>query len=451
MLYDRWKSIAKSNARQLALLDAPSGRRWTFAELFEWAERGGLESGRVRYPRGVGPEFVAEVLQAWRSGGVVVPLEKGQAQPVVEGNLPAEVVHLKTTSATTQAPRMIAFTARQLAADADNIMSTMGLRPDWPNVAAISMAHSYGFSNLVLPLLLHGVPLILAGSGLPESVRQALLAVPQTTLAGVPALWRTWFESGLLPGSVRLAISAGAPLTVQLEESIWAETGIKVHNFYGSSECGGIAYDRSGRPRADGSLVGTPMENVQVNREEDGSLTVEGEAVGLGYWPEEDGRLQQGVYQTGDLGEILEGKIHLRGRACDQINVAGRKVSPEFVERQLASHLHVEDCLVFGVPNGEARNEMIVACVVASPAANGDSLRRYLGQSVPPWQLPREWWFVDSLEVNQRGKLSRADWRQRYLERQKATGANSTTADRSASDSHPERVDRRHGRSPQPG
>ena len=28
---------------------------------------------------------------------------------------------------------------------------------------------------------------------------------------------------------------------------------------------------------------------------------------------------------------------------------------------------------------------------------------------------PREFWFVDSLEVNQRGKLSRAEWRDRFL------------------------------------
>ena len=52
-------------------------------------------------------------------------------------------------------------------ADAENIVATMGLRPDWPNLGVISLAHSYGFSNLVLPLLLHGIPLILAPVPLP--------------------------------------------------------------------------------------------------------------------------------------------------------------------------------------------------------------------------------------------------------------------------------------------
>ena len=52
-------------------------------------------------------------------------------------------------------------------------MATMGLRPDWPNLGVISLAYSYGFSNLVLPLLLHGVPLFLAPSPLPVALRCA--------------------------------------------------------------------------------------------------------------------------------------------------------------------------------------------------------------------------------------------------------------------------------------
>ena len=31
-------------------------------------------------------------------------------------------------------------------------------------------------------------------------------------------------------------------------------------------------------------------------------------------------------------------------------------------------------------------------------------------------QVPRDWWQVDSLAVNERGKLSRAEWRKRFME-----------------------------------
>ena len=142
----------------------------------------------------------------------------------------------------------------------------MGLRPDWPNLGVISLAHSYGFSNLVLPLLLQGVPLVIVNSPLPESIRRAASTVPHATLPAVPALWRAWHEAGAIPSNIRLAISAGAPLPLALEQDVFAKAGLKIHNFYGATECGGIAYDRSGTPRTDAACVGDPMMNVTVAR-----------------------------------------------------------------------------------------------------------------------------------------------------------------------------------------
>ena len=112
----------------------------------------------------------------------------------------------------------------------------MGLRREWPNLGAISLAHSYGFSNLVTPLLLHGIPLILPGSALPEAVRRAAALVPALTLPGVPALWRAWHEADAIPPHTRLALSAGAPLPLPLETAVFARRGLKLHNFYTGCE-----------------------------------------------------------------------------------------------------------------------------------------------------------------------------------------------------------------------
>jgi acyl-CoA synthetase (AMP-forming)/AMP-acid ligase II len=110
--------------------------------------------------------------------------------------------------------------------------------------------------------------------------------------------------------------------------------------------------------------------------------------------------------------------VYLRGRAGDQINVAGRKISPETIEKVLTMHPNVRECLAFGVPSADAeRGEMIVACLSVKEAVTGDALKQFLMSQLPPWQVPREWWFVESLETNHRGKLSRAEWRKRYLER----------------------------------
>ncbi len=416
MLYESWRRICDARPHETALRELSTGREWTFATLARAAEEQSLSPANgVVFPSGNSADFVLQVLAAWHSGQVLCPLEPGQSEPEM-GDLPVGVVHLKTTSASTGSPRLICFTASQLMADAANIVVTMGLRPNWPNLGLISLAHSYGFSNLVLPLLLHGIPLALAGSALPESVKSAASQLSNITIAGVPALWRTWFEAGTIPPNLRLAISAGAPLPLDVERAVFEKHGIKIHNFYGSSECGGICYDASDKPRTEPGCVGTPMRNVNVSIGPNGCVEVRGAAVGLTYWPDPAPNLRHGVFRTSDLGELRGGRIYLHGRASDQINVAGRKVLPEAIEAVLSTHPQVRACLAFGVPGTDAqRGETIVACVAAQPQLTSENLKQFAISRLPSWQVPREWWLVETLESNERGKLSRAEWRQRFL------------------------------------
>jgi long-chain acyl-CoA synthetase len=415
MLYDRWQEVARANSKELALRDLASGNQWTFAELRREAETGFKKPPAIVYPQGHSADFILTLLRAWRCQAVSCPLEAHQ-QPLLLPPPPSPCCHLKSTSATTGVARAVAFTGEQLAADAANIVASMGLRPDWPNLGVISLAHSYGFSNLVLPLLLHGIPLILTPSPLPESVRRAIRAHPDLTLPGVPALWRAWHEAGVLRPTVRLAISAGAPLPLELEQAVFNTCGVKIHNFYGSSECGGIAYDPTPVPRTDPACAGRPLHGVKVSLSQTGAMRVRGPAVGETYWPLPSETLARGRFQTGDLAEINDGLVYLRGRVGDLINIAGRKVSPTTIEDALRQHPAVAECLVFGVPAADAhRTDHIVACVALKTHSSPEALKRFLLHRLPAWQLPREWWFR-ALEVNARGKLSRADWRNRFLE-----------------------------------
>jgi long-chain acyl-CoA synthetase len=417
MLYERWRQIARERGHGLALRDLAAGREWSFTELAAQAEAAPASAEPVVYPQGYCAGFILDLLRAWRADSVVCPLEPDQEPPQFPAP-PSPCCHLKTTSATGGMPRGVAFRSEQLAADADNIVASMGLRADWPNLGVISLAHSYGFSNLVLPLLLHGIPLILAPSPLPEVVRRAAGGYPDLTLAGVPALWRAWYEAGAILPNVRLAISAGAPLPLSVEQSVFGTMGLKIHNFYGSSECGGIAYDRTATPREDDACVGSPMTNVEVALNEDGCLQVCGSAVGETYWPDGDATLSAGCFQTSDFAELRDGQVYLRGRSGDQINVAGRKVSPTTIERALREHEAVKDCLVFGIPSSDAdRTDMIVACVTSNGTNDSGILKQFLLTRLPGWQVPREWWFVESLGANSRGKTPRAEWRRKYLAR----------------------------------
>ena len=374
------------------------------------------------HPQGNSPEFIITVLQAWRRRAVVCPLDAHHQLLAVSPPLPP-CCHLKITQVSTGVPRTVAFTGEQLVADAENIVATMGLRPDWPNLGVISLAYSYGFSNLVLPLLLHGIPLYLVPSPLPEALRCAAHADWNLTVAAVPALWHAWHKAGAILSNVRLAISAGAPLPLTLERAVFAEHGVKIHNFYGSTECGGIAYDATLTPRENESSVGRPLKNVNVEIGENGALLVRSRAVGETYWPEPEPALGSGRFLTCDLAEIKDGEIFLRGRTDDHINVAGRKVSPTIIEQALREHEAVAECVVFGVPSGNAdRIDHIVACVAVDRPSTRDELKQFLLAKLPGWQVPREWWFVPAISSNGTGKPSRTQWRRDFLENRAKQG-----------------------------
>lgn len=420
MLYERWERIAAERGRAIAFYEMGGKLPWTFEMLARKSRQWKLPARAIDYPQLAHDRtkpglaiFLMITLHAWRSGKAICPLEPGQPRPDLD-EIPAGTALLKTTSATTGAARYVTFTEAQVVADAENIVATMGLRREWPNLGVISIAHSYGFSNLILPLLLHGIPLILARSPLPEEVRQAAAGVPDIALPAVPAMWRAWHEAGAIPPNVRLAISAGAPLPLPLERDVFEKTGVKIHNFYGATECGGIAYDASKKPRTDPACVGTPMKNVRLTTNKEGCLVVRSKAAGKSYWPGAAPNLGRARFLTTDLAEIRAGRVYLRGRASDLINVAGRKVSPEVIERALQIHPAVRECLVFSGTAADAnRGDRIVACVVTMPGTTAQVLKEHLLMALPAWQIPRDWHFVETLSPNQRGKLSRADWRAR--------------------------------------
>ncbi|MGK0188846.1 MAG: long-chain acyl-CoA synthetase [Verrucomicrobiales bacterium] len=425
LLYDRWRKTADHGADRWALCEG--AQVWTFRQLQTALDALPTAQSPVVL-QGRSALFILHTLQAWRDGQIAVPIEEGASAPVQLDTVAAEIVHVKTTSGSTGTPRLVLFTAEQLAADAAQIVQTMGLRPEWPNLGVISLAHSYGFSSLVLPLLLHGIPLSLAPNPLPETMR-GLLAKGSSgdgvTIPAVPAMWRTWHAAGVLDArKVRLAISAGAPLPLEVERTIFDSCELKVHNFLGASECGGIAYDATNHPRQQGSTwIGSGLNGVTLAVAESGVLQVRSAAVGIGYWPEAeaDASLFNGTFQTTDLVRLESGQnVHLLGRASDVINVAGRKIHPDEIESLLNSQAEVTHAVVFGIPCQQSlRGEDMVAVLKLQDGAQLAVIKRALASALEDseWKMPRRWQVEPALRPDSRGKISRSVWKERFLAR----------------------------------
>ena len=353
--------------------------------------------------------------------GARVRLVPGETEPGLlpagdsEAVFPPGVDLLKLTSGSTSEPRAIRFGAAQLLADCDNVCDTMGLREDDRNYGIISFAHSYGFSNLITPLLCRGIPLVAASDIIPRAIVEGLKSSSATVLPGVPAIFRSLAEVPNAGKALRLCVSAGAPLASEVARRFFERWGLKINSFYGASECGGICYDPSDSPDTPQGYVGPALDGVHLTLEgeEPSQVWVRSLAVGLGYWPVVDDRsFTDGAFRPSDLLERRGSGYTIGGRISDLINVAGRKVNPGEVERVLRMSANVREAVVLGLP-ASTRGEEVVA-VVQGEATEAE-LRALCAKNLAAWQVPRRWFFFQEIPVNARGKVSRSELRARLV------------------------------------
>src|SRR5438093_2659610 len=172
---------------------------------------------------------------------------------------------LKLTSGTTAAPRAIRFRSHQLLADCNQICDTMGISDADLNFGVIPISHSYGFSNLLTPLIARGVPVVLSRDRMPRGVLVDLARTDATVFPGMPVFYQAFCEMENVPAlpNLRLCISAGAPLAIAVARQFRQKFNLPIHSFYGASECGGICYDGAATNEEEG-FVGQPMKGVDI-------------------------------------------------------------------------------------------------------------------------------------------------------------------------------------------
>jgi long-chain acyl-CoA synthetase len=296
-------------------------------------------------------------------------------------------------------PRALRFTSGQLLADTAQITATMGISTGDLNYALIPLGHSYGLGNLTLPLLAKGIPLVCGASPLPHSIATDFEQWKPTVFPGVPAMWRALSTAEIALKSLRLAISAGAPLGSPIAREFHARHGIHLHNFYGSSETGGIAYDKTGRSTLTGG-VGRAVRGVELKKISTSQLEVSSSAVfTLKNRRRRRGRL--GVWRMSDLVEINpQGELTLLGRRGQTVKVAGRRVNLSEVVTRLRAIPGVTDAWV-GLGS---QSDPTLGAVIATSLGAGD-LRTALHPDTAPWKIPKRWVIVNALPLTTRGKM----------------------------------------------
>ena len=308
------------------------------------------------------------------------------------------------TSGTSAAPKAVRCTQQRLLVTGNRMTMLLDIGPDDVGYLAMPLFHS---NSLMVGL----APALVAGA----SVGLARRFSASRFLDDVRRYGATWFNYTGKPLAYLLATpqrpdDADNPLRLaygnegspQVVEAVAARFGIAVVDVFGSTE-GAVALDRSGDPPR-GSLgklrPGIAIVDGEGNKvprarfDEDGRLANAEECVGEivntegmgpfeGYYRNEEAMARatrNGWYWSGDLAYMdADEWVYFAGRTSDWLRVDGENFPAAPIEAIVARHPDVMLASVFGVPDTDAGDQVMVALVLREGATfDGRSFATWL-------------------------------------------------------------------------
>jgi long-chain acyl-CoA synthetase len=214
-------------------------------------------------------------------------------------------------------------------------------------------------------------------------------------------------------GRLRLAVAGGAALESGIART-FIGLGLPILHGYGMTEASPvIAVNRldSNVPES----VGQAMPGLEVRLGAHNELQVKGDSVMQGYWQDEAASaktLVNGWLHTGDVAEITDGRIFIRGRIKDILVLSnGEKCPPQGMELAILGDPAFEQIMLVG----EARP--FLSLVVVSPMLDEKALMKKANERLkdfPKWMRVRrviastQAWSVDNGLLTPTLKVKRA-------------------------------------------
>ena len=346
-----------------------------------------------------------------------------------------DVALLQYTGGTTGSPKGAVLTHANLSINAGQVHALDPVPEESDRIlGALPFFHVFANTCILNRTILRGGQIVM----LPRFELNAVLAaIPKhkiTAMPGVPTMYRALLDA---PGlgdtdlsSLRICISGGAPLPLELKAAFEARSGATLVEGYGLTESSGVV---SCNPYAGGGLagsIGQPLPGTDIRlvdkdnpalpalEGEPGEITVSGPQIMARYhgqagetanvFIEHDGRRW---LRTGDVGTIdTRGYVSVVDRLKDMIVVGGFKVFPSVLEDILYKIPGVREALVIGIPD-RRQGERPKAFVTLAPDADtyGELLLAHLNAQVGKHERAVAVEVRVSLPKTMIGKLSRKE------------------------------------------
>jgi acyl-CoA synthetase (AMP-forming)/AMP-acid ligase II len=233
------------------------------------------------------------------------------------------------------------------------------------------------------------------------------------------------------PSSLRLVVTAAAPISVEVKEQMIAWLGPILTEFYAGTEGNGFCVIDSATWLSHKGSVGQPIVGEAHICSDDGDELPAGE-IGTVWFSgtrrfsyHNDPKKTAGAYNEkgwstlGDMGYLdSEGYLYLADRRTDLILSGGVNIYPREIEDALALHPAVADIVVLGVPDEEMGQRVHAVVQLAVPGAGTPELASELidfcRSRIAHYKAPRSVSFTGELPRTPSGKMLRRLLMDRY-------------------------------------
>jgi long-chain acyl-CoA synthetase len=331
------------------------------------------------------------------------------------------------TSGTTGQPKGAELTHANLGRNALTTADTLTENtPDDVIMGCLPLFHVFGLTCGLNTAVLRGSLLTLIPRFDGAKALQVIERDRVTVFEGVPTMFAAMLHQPDSDGhdvsSLRLCISGGSAMPVEIMRAFEERFGCVILEGYGLSETSPVAsFNHPHAERKPGS-IGTPIRGVEMRLVDDegadaapgevGEIAIRGENVMKGYWqrPEETATaIPDGWFRTGDLARTDDdGYFFIVDRKKELIIRGGYNVYPREIEEALYEHPAVAEVAVIGVAHPDLGEE-VAAAVALKPGAGAavEELREFVKARVAAYKYPRHLWLVDSLPKGPTGKILR--------------------------------------------
>ena len=300
----------------------------------------------------------------------------------------------------------------------------------------------YGLTTGCLTALLAGAHVILERRFHPGEALTRIEEQQVTVFMGVPTMYTMMLdvqrkaEHTYKTQSLRLLLTAGAPIATEVLEEFEATFHISLSNFYALSEIRPI-FTHQGvsiqqKPKSCGTYVDEVEAclidaegNIITTPHTEGEIIARSETLMLEYYgdPEVTAQtIKDGWFYTGDLAVFDEdGYFYITGRKKELVIRGGINISPVEVESFIYNHEAVLEVVVVGVPDKIFGEELFAQIVIKEGyLLQEQELRQLLTDKLASYKVPKYIEFVQELPKNHSGKINKkqvkAQWEQYALQ-----------------------------------